>query len=307
VKEAKRSEAWWRRQGTLVPKAARSEDLRVSLLWILALVACGHAPAPDTSRYDAIELDSPPGVSDLALDDRGTLWAIPERDHFVLEIALPAGTVKRHPLDGVPAGVDTEGLTWLAPGRFAIGTEGQDAPTASVLYAEARGDRVAVTSERVLGDDELGVHVTPNHGAEAICGRDGDVIVGIEATGKLPDGTRFAPLARLRGGAIATSRLRLTSSTGKISALACSFATDGSVDAYAIERHYGVSRILHFTVPAVPGEITPTVVVDLDAIFHGAFNFEGLVRLPDGRFVLVNDNQGRTAEGPTDLFLLHAP
>jgi len=280
----------------------------VSTRLLVALVACGHAPPPDRSRYETIELDSPPGVSDLSLDDRGTLWAIPERDRFVLEIALPSGSVVRHPLDGVPAGLDTESLTWLGPGRFAIGTEGQDAPTASVLYAEARGDRVAVTSERVLTDDELGVKITVNHGAEAICGRDGDVIVGLESVGKLADGTRFAPLARLRGGAVATSRLRLTSSTGKISALACTLGVPGgSVDAYAIERHYGVSRILHFTIPAAPGEITPTVVVDLDAIFHGAFNFEGLAKLPDGRFVLVNDNQGHHAEGPTDLFFLRTP
>jgi hypothetical protein len=133
------------------------------------------------------------------------------------------------------------------------------------------------------------------------------VVVGIESTAKLPDGARWAPIVHLRGDVVvATSKLRLTSDTGKLSALTCALAPDGSGEAYAIERHYGVHRILHFHVPATAGEIVPDVVVDLDAIFHGAFNMEGLVRLPDGRFVLVNDNQGHKAEGPTELFVLPA-
>ncbi|HEY1557789.1 MAG TPA: esterase-like activity of phytase family protein [Kofleriaceae bacterium] len=270
---------------------------------VVALAACSKPPPPDTSRFEAVPIDTPPGVSDLSLDDRGMLWAIPERDHFVLEIALPGGAVTRHPLDGVPAGVDTESLTWLGAGRFAIGTEGQDVATASVLYAEQRGDRVTVTRELPLHLEGV-VAITPNHGAEGLCGRGDDLLVGIESTGKLADGTRFAPLVHLHGKDTTIARLRLTTATGKVSALACTFAADGSADVYAIERHYGVSRILHFGLPAQPADITPTVVVDLDAIFHGAFNLEGIARLPDGRFVLVNDNQGRTIVGPTELFFL---
>lgn len=276
------------------------------LVLVAVLAACGHpAQAPDRSKFDELVLDSPPGVSDLTLDDRGTLWAIPERDRFVLEIALPAGTVTRHPLDGVPPGLDTESLTWLGPGHFAIGTEGEHAATASVLYAEARGDRVVVTSERPITDAEAGVQLAVNHGAEGLCGRGDDLLVGIEEVGH-EGSARWAPIIHLHGGVAQTSRLRLTSSTGKVSALSCTFAADGSAEAYAIERHYGVSRLLHFRVAAKPGEIVPEVVVDLDAIFHGAYNLEGLARLPDGRFVLVNDNQSRTIEGPTALFFLRA-
>jgi len=269
--------------------------------------ACSHpAQPPDSSKVDTIVLDSPPGVSDLSLDDKGTLWAIPERDRFLLEIAFPSGKVTRHPLDGVPAGLDTESLTWLAPGRFALGTEGEDDPTASILSVEARGDRFAVTAERPLVESELGVKLTVNHGAEGICGRGDDLLVAIETVGKLPDGTRWAPILHLHAGqVVATSKLRLTSTTGKPSAITCTFAADGSADAYLIERHYGVHRLLHFQVPAAAREITPEIVIDLDPIFHGAFNMEGVVHLPDGRFVLVNDNQGHKAEGPTELFVLH--
>jgi hypothetical protein len=277
-------------------------------LVVALVIGCSHhSQPPDTSRFDAIELASPPGVSDLTIDDRGVLWAIPERDRVVLEIAFPSGKITPHPLDGVPAGLDTESLTWLSPGHFAIGTEGQDEPTASVLYAEARGDHEVVTGERPLTAAEIGTPLTVNHGAEGLCGKDGDLIVAIESVGKLADGTRWAPLVRLHGGDVASvSKLRLTSQTGKLSAITCTFAADGSADAYAIERHYAVHRLLHFTVPAAAAEVTPTVVVDLDAIFHGSVNLEGVVRLPDGRFVLVNDNQGNKAEGPTDLFVLRA-
>ncbi|HUJ62891.1 MAG TPA: esterase-like activity of phytase family protein [Kofleriaceae bacterium] len=278
------------------------------LALVCLLIACGHAPPPDRAAYDEIVLDSPPGVSDLARDDRGKLWAIPERDRVVLEVSFPDGAIVRHPLDGAPEHVDTESMAWLGAGKFAIGTEGQDAPTASILWAEARGDRIVVTSERPITDEELGLHMKVNHGAEGMCGRGDDLLVGIEETGRLAGGQRWAPIVRLHAGTlVGTSRLLLTSATGKISALACTFGADGRADVYAIERHYEVSRIIHFSVAPIAGEITPEIVMDLDPLFHGAFNMEGIVRLPDGRFVLVNDNQGHKAEGPTALFVLHPP
>lgn len=266
-------------------------------LVLLVLTACGKHAALDQAAFDEIDLlDSPPGVSDLTIDDRGTLWAIPERDRVVLEIPRPGAHVIAHPLDGVPAGVDTESLAWLAPGRFAIGTEGQTTATASVLDAELRPDgHVVIIAEHPLE----GIALEPNKGAEGMCGRGDDVLVGIETVGKLADGTRYAPLVRMHAGTIvAVDKLRLTSKTGKVAALACT-APD---DVYAIERHYGVSRLLHFA--DTGGEITPTIVRDLDALTHGTLNLEGLARLPDGRFAFVNDNQGHTVDGPTELLVL---
>lgn len=247
---------------------------------LLLLVACSK---PDP--FTRFQLDVPPGVSDLAVDDRGTLWAIPERDRVVLEIAAPGAAVVQHPLDGVPEAVDTEALVWLAPGKFAIGTEGQHEATASVLYAELRADgHVAVTSQLAIA----GVPVAPNQGAEGMCGRGDDLWVAIEHRGT-------APLVHVKAGAIAdTSTLPLTTDTGKISALACATADD----IWAIERHFGVHRILHY----VGGR--PKVALDLDPILHGSRNIEGIARLPDGRFVLVNDNQWATVDGPTELLVV---
>jgi SdiA-regulated protein len=263
----------------------------------LVLGCSKHHDAPDTSRFDAVDLASPPGVSDLAMDPRGLLWAIPERDRVLLEISPDTYRISAHPLDGVPDGLDTESVTWVGPGRFAIGTEGEDVASASVLFVEVLGNRYMVTSERPITNAEVGLEMTPNHGAEGICGKGDDLWVAIESRGTLPNGDKWAPLVHLHDGKVETSRLHLTTQTGKLSALWC----NGS-DAYAIERHYGVHRILHFMLG--PGELVPAVAVDLDSIFHGAYNLEGLVRLPSGKFVLVNDNQGHTAEGPTRLFFL---
>ncbi len=267
---------------------------------VAAAAACGKHAELDRSAFVEIDvLDSPPGVSDLAIDDRGTLWAIPERDRFVLEIPRPGARVIAHPLVGVADGIDTEAIAWLAPGRFAIGTEGQHTATASVLDAVLQPDgRVTVTAEHPL----TGIALEPNKGAEGICGRAGDVVVAIETVGTLADGTRYAPLVRMHDGQqVAIDRLRLTSETGKIAALACS----SPGDVYAIERHYGISKLLHFA--DTGGDITPAVVMDLYPLHHGSLNLEGLARLPDGRFAFVNDNQSHTVEGPTELLVLHQP
>jgi hypothetical protein len=265
--------------------------VRHSLL--VALAACGKAAAPDPmlTRYP---LDSPPGVSDLTIDAQGQLWAVPERDRFVIEIGKPGAPVKLHPLDGVPAGLDTESMAWVGA-TLVLGTEGQDEGTASLLWTELHADgHFVVTRQLPLTDDQLGVTLKTNQGAEAMCAWGADLYVAIETRGTLPDGSRYAPLVHLHDGAlVGVDKLQLTTDTGKISALACI----GPHDFYAIERHYGVHRIVHVTDHT-------KVSLDLDPLLHGSRNIEGLVRLPDGHFVLVNDNQSATVDGPTELLVI---
>jgi hypothetical protein len=195
------------------------------LALLVALVACRKHSRYENLDHEAargvfeeIPLDAPPGLSGLALDDNDVIWALPERDRFFVAVTLGdhSATTKLYPLDGVPDGNDTEGLAYLGGNRFAIGIEGQDAPTAGVLFAELRGDRVVVTSSRDLKAEELGVTITINHGVEGACGRGDDVILGIESVGKFPDGTRWAPIARLRGANLTVTKLHLTSDVGKI-------------------------------------------------------------------------------------------
>ena len=296
---------------------------------VALLAACGKHPGTkdkldvEAARgvFEEVPIDAPPGMSDLTIDDRGVMWAIAERDRKVLEIELgkspnpspgsagarsTAEAVRRvivHPLEGVPDGIDTEGIAWLGDGRFAVGTEGADLPTASIMFAELHLEHLMVTRTRTLTSQEIGVQLAVNHGVEAVCGRGDELIAAIESVGVLPDGTRYAPLVRLRGDTLTVTKLKLTTSAGKISALYCTWGLDGSADVIAIERHYGVSRLLHFTASRGDLEITPKVELDLNPILHDALNLEGIVRLPDGRLVAINDNQGARVEGRTELLV----
>lgn len=296
--------------------------MKLSLaLWML--IAC-HKHDDDNNKvavalpptpFDELVVQLPPGTSDLSLDDHGHLWSIPERDHEIDEIVLveaPLGvTITKHPLDGVPDGVDTESLAWLGDGKFEIGTEGQTEATASVMHGELQANgRITVTPDQSFTSDQLGVELSVNHGVEGLCGHGDDLIVGIESFATLPNGSRWSPIVRLHAGKVtAVQRVLLTSDRGKISALSCTFAADGTADVLAIERHYGVSRIITFTAPATAGDITPKVALDLWPIvrdrYHEKLNLEGIVKLADGRWVMVNDNQGASVDGPTKLFVFH--
>jgi len=276
--------------------------------WLLvALVACNGGGKPDRATrsmgvFHELQIATTPGMSGLALDDRGVLWAVPERDRRFVELTLD-GQVTMHPMIGFPDHVDTEGVAWLGPGKFAITTEGQDEPTATVIYAELQGDKLVATRTRALTSAELGVTLTLNKGAEGACGRGDDVIVGIEQVGRFPNGTRWAPIARLRGDVLTLTRLELTSETGKISSLDCTIDPNGTAHVWAIERHFGVSRILRFELPLGATQVTPRVTLDLSDILQDSLNLEGIVQLPDGRLVAINDNQSRSVEGPSELVI----
>ena len=277
-------------------------------LWIL-LAACGHGhdrplPPLHTSLWDAVVLQTPPGESDLTLDDHGQLWAIAERDRIVVEMHPDGSHLVPHPLDGVVAGLDTEAITALGNGRFALGYEGGHTPTAGIFFAELEGDRLVVKAARPLTNADVGVTLVNNHGVEGICGHGDDVLAAIETVGN--DGSRWAPLVHLHGDQIASvAKLRLTSDVGKISALACQWQPDGTVDVRAIERHYSVSRILKMTLAPGQTEVVPAIDIDMNPVLHDSLNVEGLVVLPDGRYAAINDNQGNKAEGPTELLLFH--
>ena len=279
---------------------------------LVGLLGCSkhHERAPidhEAARgvFEEMRIDAPPGMSDLTIDDRGMLWGIAERDREVIELEL-GKQPKRHVLEGIAAGNDTEALTWLGNGHFAIGIEGAAAPTAGVMFAELRGDRLVATRTRLLTNDELGVVLTINHGIEALCGRADELLAAVESVGTLPDGSRWAPIVRMRGDALTVTKLRLTTKKGKISALTCTIADDGTAQVVAIERHYGVSRLLRFTLKRGDVEVTPTLDIDLQPILHDSLNLEGIARLPDGRLVTINDNQGSKPYGPTEL-LVFAP
>jgi hypothetical protein len=281
----------------------------VRLFAVLVLAACSKHHEPGTidrekarGLFEELLLDAPPGMSDLSIDDRGMLWSVAERERKVLEIEL-GKPPHVYPLEGVPGAVDTEAIAWLGGKQFAIGTEGTNEPSAAILFAELRDGRMLVTRMRSITHAELGVTLTKNHGIEALCGHDDELLAASETVGHLPDGTRYAPIVRLRGDQLSLTKLRLTSDRGKISALACAFDADGTADVIAIERHYGVARILRFKLARDTAETTATVDLDLHPVLRDALNLEGIVRMPDGRVVVINDNQGKSPRGPTQLLV----
>ncbi len=279
-------------------------------LALVVLAACGKSHEPGLldkhaaeGVFEEVPLHAPPGMSDLTIDDRGVMWAIAERDREVLEIELGKQPIV-HPLDGVPAGLDTEAIAWLGEGRFAIGTEGNEAASASIMFAEQQLQHIVVVRTRTLTSEDLGVQLTDNHGIEAMCGKGDEIFAASESVGRLPDGTRYSALVHMRGGEpLHVTKIRLTTANGKISALHCTWLVDASVQVVAIERHYSVSRILSFTLARDAVEVTPTIELDLAPILNDSLNLEGIVRLPDGRLVAINDNQGKSVRGRTELLV----
>ncbi len=275
-------------------------------LWPLVLLGCHHDnksidKTAAAQLFDTVELKGvPAGLSDLTIDDSGALWSIPERDGHVVKLVDNKPTL--FPIEGVAAGLDTEALAWLGDNRFVIGLEGANDATAAIAYATFDGTKLVVDQPRTFTAQELGVTPTINHGIEALCGHGDDVLATSEIVHQESDGTRWAALIRIHGADTKFGKVRLTSTKGKLSALSCTFAADG-VDVVAIERHYGVARIVEFHVgPAL--DATAKLTLDMQPVLRDALNLEGIARLPSGKLVLVNDNQGRNASGPTDLLYL---
>jgi SdiA-regulated protein len=276
--------------------------------WLVLIVGCGgtHEPPPlRTALWDAVVIDTPPGMSDLTLDDHRMLWAIAERDRVAVEMNPDGSQLRRHAITGVPDGIDTEAIASLGDGKFVIGYEGGKTAVAGIYTATLEADRLVATPAHELYSEELGVQLIVNHGVEGVCAHGDDVIAAIETVGKFADGTRWAPLAWWHDGVLVVKKLRLTSDVGKISALACTFRPDGTIDLRAVERHYKVSRIVRATLSAREDEVKAVVDIDLEPVLHDSLNIEGLVVLPDGRYEAINDNQGSKVSGPTELLVFH--
>lgn len=72
----------------------------------------------------------------------------------------------------------------------------------------------------------------------------------------------------------------------------------------AVERHFGVSRLLRFTVPAAGGDIEPRIDADITEFANSTnLNFEGAEWGEDGTVILVVDNDYRAITGPNELVL----
>lgn len=275
-----------------------------------ALVGCGSKGVDQekaSALFTEVVIDTAPGLSGLAVDEDGAIWTVSERDEKAYLITLDAAlkpTISMFTVEGVPKHTDLEAMAWLAKGKFAFGTEGQDDGVASVLLAEERGSKIEVVSTILLPEERLGVHLQTNHGTEGLCGAGTTILAAIEETGEV-DGKRWAPIVQIERGEITqVHKLWLTTATGKLSALDCRLGADNSLHVIAIERHFEVTKILTFTMPAaVDGDITPNVALDLGPVLNGKLNLEGIAWTSDGGVIAVIDNQYKTITGPSELLV----
>lgn len=307
-----------RRVGLALAAAAAT---LAALATLATLGGCGKQPTIDKQRaaalFDEVPVDTADGLSGLAADHGGALWAIAERDARAYRITLDAAlvpTVETFEVRNVPDGTDLEGIAVLdhgeMPSKFAFGTEGQLDGKATVLLAQREGNVITVSDQAIeLPSSAVGIELKQNQGAEGICG-DGDTIfVAIEGAG-VDDGKRWAPVLRVVGGRVAQLyRVWLTSKQGKLSGLDCRVAPDGSATVLAIERHFEVTKVLRFNLfPSTAGgsgtprsDLTPEVVLDLSPVLRSGLNLEGIAWTDDGRVSAVVDNQWTTITGKSEL------
>jgi hypothetical protein len=207
---------------------------------------------------------------------------------------------------GVPAGLELESIAWLDASTLAIGTEA-DRPRGhdEVLIARLEGDGARVVARWTLPWSHWAFTAPPNAGIEGLCTTGNFVVAAGEPV--LGDGAaRWAPVARmersgLEAGAWAPFRLRLTSRTGKLSSLDCRLDDSDEIEVYAIERHFGVGRILSFELPTEGDgdEVEATLVIDLAPLMPNLPNLEGISHRGE-QLELLTDHDADDPVGDTE-------
>ena len=252
------------------------------------------------------------GLSGLASGDGGVIWAVPERDRFVVSLRAVGERIEIEEmlrLDGVPPGWDTESIAYLGDGKFVFGTETQTARSQDeLLLAERAASTVTVTDRIVLNYDLWGIEGSVNHGIEGLCVDGDSLFVGVETAIRI-EGHRLAPVARYQRTTSEWTafRVRLHTETGLVSALLCrSVQGQDEIELFAIERHYGVAVLLRFLLPRVGGggDVGSEVIANLGDLVVGIPNMEGLVELSEREIGIVVDNDTGGVSGPNEMIIL---
>ncbi len=313
---------------------------RVILLFVLFAVACNRHQAPIPSPAPVVPTSRGPikiqqtaiegelrGISGLAPAGDGTFWVVPERDHRLFRVSLSehdSRIVSVLPIRGAPVGQDLESVGVLTgdtqTATIAFGTETMEERTADRVIVARLADGAVTASGASWSLDYAPWSMTPesNRGLEALCVA-GDRLLVIAETVKVHDGVRLAPLA-IRGleggGPWRRHSLVLESKEGKVSAVTCRRTPDDGVEAVAIERHFGVMRLLRFVIPTaeptggpLAKPIAPTLIVDLADAYGATIppNFEGIGWVDDRTLLLVSDNDYGSVSGPTLLLKVQLP
>lgn len=266
------------------------------------------------------------GASGLTGGPDGQLAGVLERAPGLLW-KEPGGPLELLPLSGVPSGLDLESITYwepvtggmpppggaiaapnAGPRRWVLGTERHEARTDDLLiYVETEGRAARVTGVERVDYAANHLEVESNQGIEALCAVGSELLLFIERTVEDERG-RVTPIVWFRPGVGVRSvrSLEMTTKTGRISDVDCRPTPEGGAEVWAIERHYGVSRIISFVVPASEeGPIHAELELNLARHFPLPLpNFEGLSRAADGSLWLLSDNDPPSTSGLRPTLLL---
>lgn len=249
------------------------------------------------------------GLSGTALDDRGVLWAVAEHERVLVALERrQGGGVEAHrvPLLGVPAELELESLAWIGSRRFAIGTERRFPRASDLVLLVSLSDRAArVDGEVVLDYRALwGFDAPSNQGIEGLCFADGRLVAAGEPV--IVHGVkRYAPVAQRRHGDAAWTPhlVELTSHSGKLSALDCEL-TGASLYVLGVERHFGITRIVHFLLPLDDGRtVGAALLTELSSRLRGMPNVEGITRQGD-QLILMTDHDSLAEAGATESIVV---
>ena len=277
---------------------------------LLACAGCTKKEPTGPGRIVTLDTDVR-GLSGLTVDDHGAFWASGEDGDAVVRIDPETFGVTRYAVAGGLAGTDLEAMAWVDGTRFVLGTETREKGRLRDVILDGRldGGRFVVASVGHLDYARWHLAAPDNRGIEGICHVDGVLVLATELA-EMQRGRRWAPLGMFdpKTQTWAAHRVGLTTKTGKLAAIDCRIV-NGAVEALAVERHYGVSRLLRFTIPQGPeGQwIEPSVAADLSELIRSLPNFEGLVWMKDGSAVVVTDNKHRrTPREPSRLYFIPA-
>lgn len=278
---------------------------------LLACVGCSkkkEQAARGPGRVVVLDTDVM-GLSGLTRDEHGALWAPGEVGDAVLRIDSESFAVTRYPVTGLPEGNDLEAMAWVDGTRFVLGTETLEKGRLQDIILDGRldGETFKVAPVGHIDYARWQLTAPDNRGIEGICSVEGVLVLATELIEDARGG-RWAPVGMFdpKTQTWTAHRIQTTSSTGKLGAMDCRMV-DETVEAMVVERHYGVSYLLRFKLPAGPeGQwIQPTVAADLSKLVEPLPNFEGLAWMDDGSVVLLTDNRHRTTVNePSRLYFI---
>ena len=275
-----------------------------------------RALAPD-SRVVASDWEDDPslvGISGAALRGEDEVWVVPERTGTLVSLRVSEGHVsalRSLPISNWPSGTDAESIAFLDRNHVVVGTETQAERDADPLFVVRIDRQRADIESAMVFDYRRFSHRAPsNRGIEGICSESGWVIAAAEAV-ETRDGHRYARLGVFRHPSrhLEPFRVRLASSEGKLSALACR-SHDSGIEVYAIERHYGIMRLVRFVLSrrGSKAPVDAELVVDLaPRLGPEPPNIEGLTWLRPGVLWAVADNHHGSRTGPNLGFEIHLP